>query len=53
VYRGEQVRAGRKSLAYRLTYQADDRTLTDREVHKVRAKIVRRLERELGATLRG
>jgi len=52
VYRGEQVGAGRKSLAYRLTYQADDRTLTDREVAKLRAKIIRRLERELGATLR-
>ena len=53
VYRGEQVGAGKKSLAYRLTYQAGDRTLTDREVAKLRAKIVRRLERELGATLRG
>ncbi|HIE39728.1 MAG TPA: phenylalanine--tRNA ligase subunit beta, partial [Anaerolineae bacterium] len=52
VYRGEQVGHGRKSLAYRLTYQADDRTLTDREVGKLRTKIIRRLERELGATLR-
>jgi phenylalanyl-tRNA synthetase beta chain len=53
VYQGEQIAAGRKSLAYRLTYQADDRTLTDKEVAKLRAKIVRRLERELDATLRG
>jgi phenylalanyl-tRNA synthetase beta chain len=53
VYQGEQVEAGRKSLAYRLTYQADDRTLTDQKVAKLRMKIVRRLERELGATLRG
>ncbi len=53
VYRGEQIGAGRKSLAYRLTYQADDRTLTDAEVARVREKIVRRLEREIGATLRG
>jgi phenylalanyl-tRNA synthetase beta chain len=53
IYQGEQVGAGRKSLAYRLTYQASDRTLTDREVAKLRTKIVRRLERELGATLRG
>jgi phenylalanyl-tRNA synthetase beta chain len=53
VYRGEQAGAGRKSLAYRLTYQADDRTLTDREISRLRAKIVRRLERETGATLRG
>jgi phenylalanyl-tRNA synthetase beta chain len=52
VYRGEQVGTGRKSLAYRLTYQADDRTLTDKEVAKLRSKIVRRLEQELGATLR-
>ncbi len=53
VYRGEQIEAGKKSLAYRLTYQADDRTLTDKEVAKLRSKIIRRLERELGATLRG
>jgi phenylalanyl-tRNA synthetase beta chain len=53
VYRGEQVGSGKKSLAYRLTYQAPDRTLIDREVAKVRGKIVRRLEREVGATLRG
>jgi len=53
VYRGEQVGAGRKSLAYRLTYQADDRTLTDRAVAKLRNKIVRRLEREVKAALRG
>jgi phenylalanyl-tRNA synthetase beta chain len=52
VYRGEQAGTGKKSLAYRLTYQADNRTLTDREVAKLRGKIVRRLERELGATLR-
>jgi phenylalanyl-tRNA synthetase beta chain len=52
VYRGEQVGAGRKSLAYRLTYQADDHTLTDRQVARFRRKIVSRLERELGATLR-
>ncbi len=52
VYRGEQIGPGRKSLAYRLTYQADDRTLTDPEVARVREKIIRRLEREIGATLR-
>jgi phenylalanyl-tRNA synthetase beta chain len=51
-YEGEQVGSGRKSLAYRLTYQADDHTLTDRQVARFRRKIVRRLERDLGATLR-
>jgi phenylalanyl-tRNA synthetase beta chain len=52
VYRGEQLGAGKKSLAYSLTYQAPDRTLTDDEVAKVRKKIVKRLEREIGAQLR-
>jgi len=51
-YRGEQIGAGKKSLAYRLTYQAEDRTLKDREVSKERNRIIRRLEREIGATLR-
>jgi phenylalanyl-tRNA synthetase beta chain len=53
LYRGEQIGARKKSLAYRLTYQALDRTLTDAEVAKARARIVKRLQEELGATLRG
>jgi phenylalanyl-tRNA synthetase beta chain len=52
VYRGDQIGVGRKSLAYALTFQAEDRTLTDKEVAKVQDRIVRRLERELGAKLR-
>ena len=52
LYRGDQAGAGRKSLAYALTYQADDRTLTDKEVGLVRGRIVKRLEKELGAQLR-
>jgi phenylalanyl-tRNA synthetase beta chain len=51
VFKGEQVGAGKKSLAYRLTYQAD-RTLTDTEVAKVRGQIVKRLGEELNAVLR-
>ena len=53
LYRGEQVAAGKKSLAYRLTYQASDRTLTDAEVAKVRERIVKKLKEEVGAVLRG
>ena len=52
VYRGGQVPAGKKSLAYALTFQAPDRTLTDEDTKKLRGKIVARLEREIGATLR-
>jgi phenylalanyl-tRNA synthetase beta chain len=52
VYEGEQVGAGKKSLAYALTYQADNKTLNAKDVNRVRTKIVRRLESVLGATLR-
>ena len=52
VFRGEQLGAGRKSLAYRLTYQADDRTLTDPEVAKVRRAVVAAVERATGGRLR-
>lgn len=52
VYRSEQIGKGKKSLAYSLTYQNPDRTLTDKDVAKVRIKIVKRLEREIGAKLR-
>jgi phenylalanyl-tRNA synthetase beta chain len=52
VYRGPQIGTGQKSLAYSLTYQALDRTLTDAEVARLRARIVKRLQDELGATLR-
>ena len=52
VFRGGQVGAGKKSLAFSVTYQASDRTLTDAEVASVRQKIIKRLERELGAMLR-
>jgi phenylalanyl-tRNA synthetase beta chain len=53
VYEGAQVGAGRKSLAYGLLYQADDRTLTDTEVNRAHAEVVERLRAQLGAEVRG
>ena len=52
IYTGDQIEAGKKSLAYTLTYRAPDRTLTDKEVARARAGIVKQLERELGASIR-
>ncbi len=51
VYRGEQVGAGKKSLAYSLTYQSE-KTMTDAEAAAIRTKIVKRLESEVRAKLR-
>ena len=52
LYRGEQVGGGKKSLAYALTYQAMDRTLTDKEVNQVQSKIVGALREQFEAILR-
>ncbi|MFC1931794.1 phenylalanine--tRNA ligase subunit beta [Chloroflexota bacterium] len=52
VYAGGQVPAGKKSLAYRITYQSPTHTLTDEEVSKVQEQILSKLSQQLGATLR-
>ena len=51
VYRDEKIGAGKKSLAYSLTYQAE-KTLTDADAAAIRNKIVKRLEYEFSAKLR-
>lgn len=53
VYSGEQVPVGKKSLAYRITFQSPTQTLTDSEVNAVQKQILERLGKELGAGLRG
>jgi phenylalanyl-tRNA synthetase beta chain len=53
LYRGESIPAGHKSLAYALTYQAEDRTLTDKEVDRAHKKIADRLKHVLQAQIRG
>ena len=52
VYRGKQVPAGYKSLAFSLIYQSMDKTLTDLEVNEVHERIQKHLAKELGAQLR-
>ena len=52
VYEGHPIPAGKKSLAYHLSFQSPDRTLTDKVVRKNRQRIVKQLEKQLGATLR-
>jgi phenylalanyl-tRNA synthetase beta chain len=53
IYMGEQIPADQKSMAYALTYQHPEETLTDKRVAKVHQKIVKAVEQELGAKLRG
>jgi phenylalanyl-tRNA synthetase beta chain len=53
LYRGGSIPPGTKSLAYALTYQAADRTLTDKEVDRAHRKIEDRLKHVLKAQIRG
>ena len=52
VYRGEQIGAGKKSVAFSLTYRADDRTLTDEETEAEHALVTEALRNEIGAVIR-
>ena len=53
VFRGPQIGAGRRSLAYALRLRAPDRTLTDVEVLGARDAAVAEAGRRVGAVLRG
>ncbi|HZQ64386.1 MAG TPA: phenylalanine--tRNA ligase subunit beta [Gaiellaceae bacterium] len=53
VYRGEQVGAGRKSVALALVFQSAERTLSDEDAARLRGRIVDALTERLGAELRG
>ncbi|MDH4068518.1 MAG: phenylalanine--tRNA ligase subunit beta [Dehalococcoidia bacterium] len=52
LYRGEQIREGKKSFAIRIVYQSPSRTLTDEEVDQTQEQMLARLHQELAATLR-
>jgi phenylalanyl-tRNA synthetase beta chain len=51
-YRGKQIPAGKKSLAFAIRYRSKEKTLTDEEVAEVHSKIIELLEKEFNAKLR-
>jgi len=52
IYRGESLAAGSKSMAYRLTYQSLQRSLTEKEVTHLRQRIIKTVETITGGKLR-
>ena len=52
-FRGEQLGAGRRSLAFALRFRAPDRTLTNAEVDDLRIRCIDAVARAHGAELRG
>ena len=53
LYRGAPLAPDERSLAYRLTFRAPDRTLTEAEVDAAVGDVVRALEHDVGARIRG
>lgn len=52
VYEGQPIPAGKRSLAYHLTYRDPERTLTDEAVDRKHEALIQALSEELGAELR-
>ena len=52
VYRGGQVGEGRKSIAFAVSFQSPERTLSDEDAAALREKIVDALAKRFGAQLR-
>ena len=53
IYEGEHMEDGKKSIAFHLLFQDENKTLTDDEVEKARGNIVTYLEETYEAVLRG
>ena len=53
VYRGPSIGEDKKSLAFRVTFTAPDRSLTDQDVARIRPKILKQLKQQVGGDLRG
>jgi phenylalanyl-tRNA synthetase beta chain len=52
VYRGKPLASDEKSLAYRLTFRAPDRTLEEAEVDAAIAAITNGLQTQVGGRIR-
>ena len=52
VYTGEQIEAGKKSIAYHVVFRSPRGTLNADQVNNAQAEILRQLQHEVGATLR-
>ena len=52
VYEGRGVEAGKKSLAFRIVYRSDERTLRIEEAKNVEQRIIKKLEQRFGTKLR-
>jgi phenylalanyl-tRNA synthetase beta chain len=51
-YRGPQIGEGKKSLAYKISYRAEDRTLTDSEINDIHQSLAEKIVRDFNGQIR-
>ncbi len=52
VYQGDNIELGKKSIAFNVTLEPKDKTLSEHEIEQVSKKIISTVEKNTGATLR-
>jgi phenylalanyl-tRNA synthetase beta chain len=52
VYEGNKISADKKSMAYRLTYRSNEKTLEAKEVDEIQANVIKQLQKKFGAEVR-
>jgi len=52
IYEGEEIPEGKKNLAFHIVYQAEDRTLSSKEIDETHQKIIKALEENLERQVR-
>ena len=52
VYQGENIEKGKKSIAFNVTLEPKDKTLSEEDIEKISKKIISTVQSATGATLR-
>ena len=52
VYQGDNISSGKKSIAFNVTLEPKDKTLSDNEIEEISKKIISTVQKITGATLR-
>ena len=52
IYQGENIASGKKSIAFNITLEPKNKTLSDKDIEQVSKKIISIVQEATGATLR-
>jgi len=52
MYEGEEIPKNKKNLAFRITYQSNERTLKDEEIDRIQKRIIKEAEKKRGWQVR-